>query len=185
MSFQGRQRLPRDGNQDRLLCVVSFTLILNRENLLPLATQGHLRACWGHPDLTTGRGRFLPDTRIQEIPKADHQVFHDWRDPGNDTIPCLRALWSTRCCNLSAATPRGPPKQASAKLSVRHSPILGFKCCACRRLEPTLGPFNVHLSQQAQPCVLSTQTRTPRRSYLQYFVPNQPREQEPAVRILP
>lgn len=28
-----------------------------------------------------------PDPRPQVIPKITHQVFHNWRDPGNDTLP--------------------------------------------------------------------------------------------------
>ena len=27
------------------------------------------------------------ETRPQLIPKIIHQVFHNWRDPGNDTLP--------------------------------------------------------------------------------------------------
>lgn len=28
-----------------------------------------------------------PDSRPQLIPKITHQIFHNWRDPGNDTLP--------------------------------------------------------------------------------------------------
>jgi mannosyltransferase OCH1-like enzyme len=29
----------------------------------------------------------LPDPRPQHIPKLIHQIFHNWRDPANDTLP--------------------------------------------------------------------------------------------------
>lgn len=28
-----------------------------------------------------------PDTRTQHIPKIIHQIFHNWHDPGNSTLP--------------------------------------------------------------------------------------------------
>jgi mannosyltransferase OCH1-like enzyme len=28
-----------------------------------------------------------PDTRTQYIPKIIHQVFHNWKDPGNENLP--------------------------------------------------------------------------------------------------
>lgn len=40
-------------------------------------------------------------TRVQWIPKIIHQVFHNWEDPGNDTLPADWQAVSKTCRNLN------------------------------------------------------------------------------------
>ena len=39
--------------------------------------------------------------RIQHIPKIVHQVFHNWRQPGNDTLPSDWAEIRQGCIDLN------------------------------------------------------------------------------------
>jgi hypothetical protein len=40
-------------------------------------------------------------TRIQYIPKIVHQVFHNWRDPGNDTLPSDWVAVRQNCIDIN------------------------------------------------------------------------------------
>ncbi|KAL2126465.1 hypothetical protein VTI74DRAFT_852 [Chaetomium olivicolor] len=41
------------------------------------------------------------DKRIQHIPKIVHQVFHNWKDPGNDTLPADWVAVRQNCMDLN------------------------------------------------------------------------------------
>lgn len=41
------------------------------------------------------------ETRTQYIPKIVHQVFHNWRDPGNDTLPSDWVAVRQGCIDLN------------------------------------------------------------------------------------
>jgi mannosyltransferase OCH1-like enzyme len=39
--------------------------------------------------------------RVQHIPKVVHQIFHNWREPGNDTLPADWAEIRRGCMDLN------------------------------------------------------------------------------------
>ncbi|KAK3899852.1 nucleotide-diphospho-sugar transferase [Staphylotrichum tortipilum] len=53
------------------------------------------------PQVAASASDSSEDARVQHIPKIIHQVFHNWHDPGNDTLPESWATMRQGCINLN------------------------------------------------------------------------------------
>ncbi len=84
------------------------------------------------------------DARTQHIPKIIHQIYHNWHQPGNDTLPSHWATVRQQCVDLNP----------DFEFRVRRAPVLRLPT----RLLLTLGRSS---SGPRRPREISSKPNTP------------------------
>jgi hypothetical protein len=82
-----------------LLAYLSYVAFAHLVNFIHIFTP-HSGIALEQADVIAAHEASHPDTRTQVVPKIIHQIFHNWKDPGNVTLPQDWARQRQTCLDL-------------------------------------------------------------------------------------